>query len=123
MWGVIKRAPQFIGSDTVGFNVDGGSQYADRVGEQQSVPITIVYPSITVDTSLPYNIQPCNAVAMDNIEDAEVLGLSIPVKVEGILMEMKISKPTWTRQSEWMTQEMCTRSSLIMMDRRTSRNF
>ena len=74
MWGVIKRAPQFIGSDTVGFNVDGGSQYADRVGEQQSVPITIVYPSVTVDTSLPYNIQPCNAVAMDNIEDAEVLG-------------------------------------------------
>ena len=39
MWGVIKRAGQFIGSDlyvtihTVGFNVDGGSQYAIRVEE------------------------------------------------------------------------------------------
>ena len=39
MWGVIKRARQFIGFDlyvivdTVGFNVDGGSQYASRARE------------------------------------------------------------------------------------------
>ena len=36
MWGVVKQAGQFIGSnlyvtvDIVGFNVDGGSQYASR---------------------------------------------------------------------------------------------
>jgi len=71
MWGVIKRAPQFIASDlyvtvdAIGFNVDGGSQ--------ESVPVTNVYPSVTVETSLPYNIRPCNAVDMDNIEDVEVL--------------------------------------------------
>nr|POE67513.1 hypothetical protein CFP56_36679 [Quercus suber] len=80
MWGVIKRAPQFLGSDLyvtvdiVGCNVDGGSQYASRAGEQESVSVTIVYPSVTADTSLPYNVGPSNAVAMDNIEDAEVLG-------------------------------------------------
>ena len=80
MWGVIKRAGQFIGSDlyvtvhTVGFNVDGGSQYGSRVGEQESVPVTVVYPSVTPETSLPYNCQPWNGVAMDNTEDAEVLG-------------------------------------------------
>ena len=80
MWGVIKRARQFIGSDlyvtihTVGLNVDGGSQYASRVGEQESVPVTVVYPSVTPGTSLPYNFQPWNGVAMDNTEDAEVLG-------------------------------------------------
>ena len=39
MWGVIKRASQFIASelyvtvDTIGFNVDGGSQYASGAGE------------------------------------------------------------------------------------------
>ena len=80
MWGVIKRAGQFISSDlyvtvhTVGFNVDGGSQYASRVGEQESVPVTIMYPSATLRTSLPYNCQPWNGVAMDNTKDAEVLG-------------------------------------------------
>ena len=80
MWGVIKRARQFIGSnlyvtiDIVGFNVDGGSQYASRAGEQEAVPITVVYPSVTAKTSLPYNCQPCNAVSMDNIDDSEVLG-------------------------------------------------
>ena len=80
MWGVIKQARKFIGSDlyvtvhTVRFNVDEGSQYASRVGEQELVPITIVYPSITAKTSLPYNSQPWNAIAMDNIKDAEVLG-------------------------------------------------
>nr|POE70073.1 hypothetical protein CFP56_60979 [Quercus suber] len=79
MWGVIKRAPQFIGSDlyvtidTVGFNVDGGSQYASNAGQQESVPVTTVYPTVaTADTSLPYNVGPYNAVAMDNSEDAEV---------------------------------------------------
>nr|POF11065.1 hypothetical protein CFP56_76579 [Quercus suber] len=79
MWGVIKRAPQFIGSDlyvtidTVGFNVDGGSQYASNAGQQESVPVTIVYLTVvTADTSLPYNVGPYNAVAMDNSEDAEV---------------------------------------------------
>ena len=78
MWGVIKWVGQFIGSDlyvtvhTVGFNVDGGSQYASRVGEQESVPVTVVYPSVIARTSLPYNSEPWNAIAMDNIEDAEV---------------------------------------------------
>nr|POE78930.1 hypothetical protein CFP56_46098 [Quercus suber] len=78
MWGVIKRAPQFIGSDlyvtidTVGFNVDGGSQYASNAGQQESVPVTIMYPTVTAETSLPYNVGPYNAVAMENIEDAEV---------------------------------------------------
>ena len=80
MWGVIKRARQFIGSDlyviveTVGFNVDGGSQYASRAGEQEAILVTVMYPSVTAETSLPYTIQPCNAVSMDNIEDAGVLG-------------------------------------------------
>ena len=80
MWGVIKRAPQFIGFDlyvtvdTVGFNVDGGLQYASRAGKQESVLVTIVYPSVTTETSLPYNVGPCNAVAMDNIKDVKVLG-------------------------------------------------
>ncbi|KAL0011172.1 hypothetical protein SO802_006280 [Lithocarpus litseifolius] len=77
--GVIKRAPQFIGSnlyvtvDTVGFNVDGASQCANRAGEQESVPVTIMYPSVIAETSLPYNVRPSNVVAMDNIEDTEVL--------------------------------------------------
>ena len=80
MWRVIKRAGQFIGSDLyvtvhiVGLNVDGGLQYANRVGEQESVLVTVVYPSVTARTSLPYNSQPWNGVAMDNTEDAEVLG-------------------------------------------------
>ena len=80
MWGVIKPAGQFIGSDlyvtidTVGFNVNGSLQYASRAGEQESIPIIVVYPSVTAEMSLPYNVQPCNAVSMDNIEDAEVLG-------------------------------------------------
>ena len=57
MWGVIKQAGQFIGFDlyvtihTIGFNVNGVSQYASRVGEQESVPVTIVYPSVTLETS------------------------------------------------------------------------
>nr|POE45755.1 hypothetical protein CFP56_47336 [Quercus suber] len=78
MWGVIKRTPQFIGYDlyvtvdTVGFNVDGGSQYVSRAGQQELIPVTIVYPSVTALTSLPYNVGPYNAVTMDNIEDAEV---------------------------------------------------
>ena len=33
-----------------------------------------MYPSITDEMSLPYNVQPCNAIDMENIEDAEVLG-------------------------------------------------
>ncbi|XP_075663238.1 uncharacterized protein LOC142632784 [Castanea sativa] len=80
MWGVIKRAPQFIGSDLyltvdpVGFNVDEGSQYANGAGEQELVPVTIVYPSVPAETSLAYNVGPHNVVAMDNIEDTEVLG-------------------------------------------------
>ena len=80
MWGVIKWAGQFIGSDlyvtvhTVGLNVDGGSQYASRAREQESVPVTVVYPSITLGTSSPYNSQPWNGVAMDNTENAEMLG-------------------------------------------------
>ena len=80
MWGVIKRVGQFIGSDLyvtihiVGFNVDEGSQYASRVGEQELVRVTVVYPSVTAGTSLPYNSEPWNAVAMENIEDVEVLG-------------------------------------------------
>nr|POE45753.1 hypothetical protein CFP56_47334 [Quercus suber] len=78
MWGVIKQTPQFIGYDlyvtvdTVGFNVDGGSQYASRARQQESVPVTIVYPSVTAEMSLPYNVGPYNAVAVDNIEDAKV---------------------------------------------------
>nr|POF21700.1 hypothetical protein CFP56_26362 [Quercus suber] len=78
MWEVIKRAPQFIGSDsyvtvgTIGFNVDGGSQYAITAGQQESFPVTTVYPSVTAETYLPYNVGPCNAVAMDNIQDFEV---------------------------------------------------
>ena len=32
-----------------------------------------MYPSVTPGTSLPYNCQPWNGVAMDNTEDAEVL--------------------------------------------------
>nr|POE85726.1 hypothetical protein CFP56_07186 [Quercus suber] len=59
---------------TLGCNVDGGSQYASRAGEQESVLVTIVYPSVTEETSLPYNVGPRNAVAMDNTEAAEVLG-------------------------------------------------
>ena len=80
MWGVIKWAGQFIGSDlyvivdTIGFNIDGGSQYASRAGEQEAVPVTVVYPSVTAETSLPYAVQPCNVVSMENIEDVEVLG-------------------------------------------------
>ena len=80
MWGLIKRAGQFIGSDlyvivnTIGFNIDGGSQYTSRAGEQETVPITVVYPSVIAKTSLPSNVKPCNAVSMDNIEDVEVLG-------------------------------------------------
>nr|POE92511.1 hypothetical protein CFP56_37955 [Quercus suber] len=80
MWGVIKRAPQFIRSDlyvivdTIGCNVDEGSQYVGRAGEQESVLVTIVYPSVIAETSLPYNIGSCNVVVMDNIEAAEVLG-------------------------------------------------
>ena len=80
MWGVIKRALQFIASnlyvtvDAVGFNVEGSSQYASGVGEQESVPITNMYPLVTAEMPLPYNVQPCNAVDMDNIKDAEVLG-------------------------------------------------
>ena len=79
MWGVIKQAPQFIASDlyvtvdTVGFNVDRGSQYASGGGKQESIPVTNMYPSVTIETSLPYNVRPCNAIDMDNIEDAEVL--------------------------------------------------
>ena len=34
---------------------------------------TNVYPSVTAEMSLPYNIRPCNAVDMDNTENAEVL--------------------------------------------------
>ena len=80
MWGLIKRAGQFIGFDlyvivdTIGFNVDGGSQYTSRAREQEAVPITVVYPSVITETSLPSNVKPCNAVSMDNIEDVEVLG-------------------------------------------------
>ena len=77
---MIKRGGQFIvfglyvTVHIVGFNVDGGSQYASRVGEQESVLVTVVYPSDTPGTSLPYNFQPWNGVAMDNTEDTEVLG-------------------------------------------------
>nr|POF16795.1 hypothetical protein CFP56_66195 [Quercus suber] len=77
MWGVIKRALQFIGSDlyvtvdTIGFNVDEGSY---RARDEESVPVTNVYPSVTAETCLPYNVKPCNVVAMDKIEDAKVLG-------------------------------------------------
>ena len=80
MWGVIKRALQFIASnlyvtvDAVGFNVDGSSQYASGIGEQESVLVTNIYPLVTAEMSLPYNVQPCNAIDMDNIKDAEVLG-------------------------------------------------
>ena len=89
MWGVIKRAPQFIGSDlyvtvdTIGSNVDGASQCANRVEEQESVPVTIVYPEVTAEMSLPYNVRPSNAVAIDNIEDAEVLGSIHPCEGRG----------------------------------------
>ena len=58
----------------VGFNVDEGSQYASRVGEQELVLVTVVYPSVTAWTSLPYYSEPWNVVAMENIEDVEVLG-------------------------------------------------
>ena len=64
----------YVTVDTIGFNVDGGSQYASRAGEQEAVPVTVVYPSVTAEMSLPSNVQPCNAVSMDNIEDAKVLG-------------------------------------------------
>nr|POF27369.1 hypothetical protein CFP56_14486 [Quercus suber] len=57
---IVFRAPQQL--------------YASRAGEQESVPVTIVYPSVTAEMSLPYNVGPRNAVAMDNIETAEVLG-------------------------------------------------
>ena len=33
-----------------------------------------MHPSVTPGTSLPYNFQPWNGVAMDNTEDTEVLG-------------------------------------------------
>ena len=62
MWRVINLAPQFIAFDlyvtvgSVGFNVDGGSQYASGAGEAKSAPITNVYPSVTAETSLPYNV-------------------------------------------------------------------
>ena len=32
------------------------------------------------------------------------------MRVKGVLTEMKISKPTWMRQSKWMTLEMYMRS-------------
>ena len=31
-----------------------------------------MYPSFTQYTPLPYNVQPCNEAAMDNIEEVEV---------------------------------------------------
>ena len=77
---MIKRTPQFIAAnlyvtiDAIGFNVNGGSQYASWIRELVSVSVTNVYPSVTAEISLPHNVRPCNVVDMDNIEDAEVLG-------------------------------------------------
>ena len=48
----------------------------------QSVPID-VYPSFTQDTPLPSNVQPCNEADMDNIEEAEVLGVIHTREVQG----------------------------------------
>ena len=43
-----------------------------------------VYPSIVDATPLPYNTQPCNAVDdLDNIEEAEVLGVTQTDNVGG----------------------------------------
>ena len=95
---MIKRTPQFITSnlcvtvEAVEFNIGEGSQHTSGVEELHSVPVD-VYFSFIKDTSLPYNVQPCNEVDMDNIEAVEVLAAIHTREVRGLVKEMNMFKP------------------------------